>query len=67
MTKKEIRELIILKKHDGECQSWHSIKQGELKTWIKDGSLKEGDMIVYPKTIKRIEVELKEKILLKKL
>jgi hypothetical protein len=64
MTEKTI---FILKKHDGECQSWYSIKQGELKTWMKDGSLEEGDMIIYPKIIKRIEVELKEKIFLKKL
>ena len=39
--------------------SWHEIKEEELKEWLKDGSIQEGDLIVYPKKV-LIATEVKE-------
>ena len=27
---------------------WHQLDEKDLETWVKDGSLKEGDLIIYP-------------------
>jgi hypothetical protein len=40
--------LIILHKHNGENQCWSEIPEGQLNSWMVDGSLEEGDTIIYP-------------------
>jgi hypothetical protein len=33
-------------------KTWHTIQENALDSWIKDGSIKEGDMILLPRVIK---------------
>ena len=40
--------LIILYKHNGENQCWIEIPKGKLNSWMIDGSINEGDTIIYP-------------------
>ena len=33
-------------------KTWHTIQENALNDWVKDGSIKEGDMIILPRVIK---------------
>lgn len=50
--------LIILHKHNGENQCWSEIPEGKLNEWMKDGSIEEGDVIIYPQ--KSLSVVMKK-------
>ena len=41
-------KIIILHQHNGDNNSWSEIKNSDLDLWMKDGSIKPGDRIVYP-------------------
>lgn len=43
--------IFILHKHNGEYQGWNELSQEDFKTWQKDGSIDEGDLIVYPRKV----------------
>jgi len=44
---------------------WHHIKESELEDWKKDGSLHDGDLIVYPEKVLKVEEKTETKIELK--
>jgi len=54
-------KVYILKK---VTKYWHEIEEKELNEWLEDGSIEEGDLIIYPKKIlaaKRVsEIKLEE-------
>jgi hypothetical protein len=33
-------------------KTWHTIQEKDLESWVKDGSIKEGDTIILPRVIK---------------
>lgn len=53
-----IKSIIILHKHDGESKKWSEIPESQLDTWMNDGSIEEGDIIIYPR--KSMSVTLKK-------
>ena len=53
-------KLIILSKHNGEYQNWNEIEETELNTWMIDGSLQDGDKVVYPNKV--LEVKVKKQL-----
>ena len=46
------RFVYVLKKED---KYWYKILESELKEWMEDGSLDEGDLVVYPDKVMKIE------------
>ena len=58
-----MNEIIVLNKHDGWNQVYHIIKESELKKWLEDGSLEEGDRIVYPNKIMNVILNKKLELL----
>ena len=43
-----------MSKHNGEYQGWSEIDEEDLTVWLADGSLHEGDKIIYPKIVKTV-------------
>jgi len=54
------KSIIILHKHNGEYQGWMEIQEKDLEKWMSDGSIEEGDTIIYPK--KSLSVVLEKKL-----
>jgi hypothetical protein len=56
--------IFILHEHNGDYQGWTEIKRYELEEWRKNGSIEEGDLVVFPQDIliaeKFEEIQLKE-------
>lgn len=46
--------IIILSKNSGGQQLWQEIEDSQLKRWLKDGSIREGDKVVYPDKIMEV-------------
>lgn len=61
------KELVILKKHNGEFQNYHIISEKKLKLWISDGSIQDGDMVGYLSNLKIAKEEVQSKLTLKSL
>lgn len=55
--------IFILSKHNGEYQGWHEIDKKQLKEWMSDGSINEGDTIVYAKKVMKVVMEKKLKLI----
>jgi hypothetical protein len=55
-------KVFVLK--DSGSEGWSEINERDIDKWIKDGSIKAGDLIVIPKTVMRAvaktEIELRE-------
>ena len=41
---------------------WYKAEEKELENWLNDGSLAEGDLIVYPQTVKVVKKIVKLKV-----
>jgi len=35
----------------GSNEYWHEIDEGDLPKWVQDGSITEGDLVVYPEKV----------------
>ena len=47
-------KLIVLHRSDGKHQEWSEIDKDKLESLLIDGSLVEGDLIVYPTAIHHV-------------
>jgi len=54
MTKQiEPQKIYVLS--DGSERTWHIIDANDLQLWLNDGSLEDGDIIIYPEKIKVVK------------
>ncbi len=56
-------KIAVLTNHYGE-KSWHLIESKELSLWLKDGSIQEGDLVIYPKKVKEAKETVKTRLYL---
>lgn len=55
----KLNEIVVLCYRDCDENSFHIIHEENLKHWMEDGSIIEGDKIVYPNKIMNVVLEKK--------
>ena len=44
-------KVFVLCKHNGENQEWHEIDAADVPDWTEDGSIRDGDRVVFPSKV----------------